>query len=128
MSSSVPYLLNALYEWMLDNECTPYLIVDASVKDVSVPQQFVKDNQIILNVSPIAVRNLRIEKEFVDFGGRFSGVPHEIHVPIEAVLGIVTKENSEGMWFPRPDGGTDTPDPGGKPGVKKGPPKLTIVD
>ena len=128
MSSSVPYLLNALYEWILDNRCTPYLIVDANHKDVSVPRQYVKDNQIILNISPVAVRNLRIEKEYVDFGGRFSGVPYEIHIPVGAILGIVAKENNEGMWFPRPKDGTPSPDPGPGAGPRKGPPKLKIVE
>lgn len=124
MSSSVPYLLNALYEWILDNKCTPYLVVDATHKDVSIPRQYVKDNQIVLNISPVAVRNFRIEKEFIDFGGRFSGVPYEIHVPNGAILGIIAKENNEGMWFPRQNGGPAAPDPG----PKKGPPKLKIVE
>jgi stringent starvation protein B len=124
MSSSVPYLLNALYEWILDNKCTPYLIVDAMHKDVSVPRQHVRDNQIVLNISPVAVRNLRIEKDYLDFGGRFSGVPYEIHIPMGAVLGIVAKENNEGMWFPRQKAEPPNPDP--EP--RKGPPKLKIVE
>lgn len=130
MTSSVPYLLRAIYDWLLDNQCTPYLIVDAMYEDTSVPTEYVKDNQIVLNISPVAVRDLQIESDFVQFSGRFAGVPHEIYAPIGSILGIVAKENNEGMWFPRPEiesvSAKDQELPDSK--RKKGPPSLKIVE
>ena len=130
MSSSVPYLLNAIYEWILDNQCTPYMVVDATHAESSVPVDHVKDGQIVLNISPTAVRDLRIEQEFVEFGGRFAGVPHAIHVPMDAVLGIVSKENNEGMWFPRKEENKEASEAtqASDPPKKKGPPDLRIVE
>jgi len=125
MTSSVPYLLRAINEWILDNNLTPYLIVDAAVKDTTVPLEFVKDGQIVLNISPTAIRDLIVGDEYVAFSGRFGGVPHEIFAPIESVLGIVAKENGEGMWFPRED---VSPEPPPKPVQKtKGPPALKVI-
>lgn len=145
MNSSVPYLIRAINDWILDNDCTPYLIVDATMDEVSVPMEFVKDGQIVLNISPNAIRDLSISSEFVMFSGRFSGVAHEIYAPIGAVMGIIAKENGEGMWFPReeseptdsPPDGTPSGSPDGPPANKdsseaptpkeKGPPTLKVV-
>jgi len=125
MTSSVPYLLRAINEWILDNNLTPYLIVDAAVKDTSVPLEYVKDGQIVLNISPTAIRDLVVGDEFVAFSGRFGGVPHEIFAPIESVMGIVAKENGEGMWFPREE---VAPEPPPEPVKKtKGPPALKVI-
>lgn len=125
MNSSVPYLLRAINEWIVDNGCTPYLILDAAVNDTSVPMEYVKDGQIVLNISASAIRDLVIGKDHVAFSGRFGGVPHEIYAPMEAVMGIVAKENGEGMWFPREEA---TPEPPPKPGKKKrGPPDLKVI-
>ena len=76
MNSSVPYLIRAINEWILDNDSTPYLIVDATMEDVSVPMEYVKDGQIVLNISPKAVRDLSISTEYVMFSGRFAGIAH----------------------------------------------------
>jgi stringent starvation protein B len=139
MNSSVPYLIRAINEWILDNNCTPYLVVDATMDGVSVPLAHVKDGQIVLNIGPQAIRNLRISGEHVMFSGRFSGIAHEIYAPIGAVLGIITKENGEGMWFPRDEGDGLQPTPNGSAPVgapvqsssakkaKKGPPSLKVV-
>lgn len=110
MSSSTPYLLRATNEWVLDNQYTPYLIVDATVSGTLVPVEYVKDGQIVLNISPTAIRNLEMANEHVMFNGRFGGVAQEIFVPMEAVLGLVAKENGEGMWFSKEDG-DQQPDP-----------------
>jgi stringent starvation protein B len=91
--------MRALYEWIVDNDCTPYVLVDASVTDVMVPQQFVKDNQIVLNISPDAVMDLNISNEAVAFNGRFGGVATDVFVPISAVVGIYARENGQGMVF-----------------------------
>lgn len=110
MSSSVPYLLRATNEWVLDNQYTPYLIVDATVDGTMVPMDYVKDGQIVLNISPTAIRDLVMANEHVMFSGRFGGIAQEIFVPIEAVLGLVAKENGEGMWFSK-ENGDQKPDP-----------------
>jgi len=124
MNSSVPYLLRAINEWILDNGCTPYLILDAAVNDTSVPMDYVKDGQIVLNISTTAIRDLVIGDDHVAFSGRFGGVPHEIFAPMKAVMGIVAKENGEGMWFPREE---SDPEPPPTPIKKKSPPKLKVI-
>jgi len=124
MTSSVPYLLRAIHEWIMDNDCTPYLILDANVAGTQVPQQHVKDGQIVLNISPMAIRDLLIDDDYVVFSGRFSGVSHHISAPMHAVLGIVAKENGEGMWFPRDDVSPEPPPP---PEKQKRPPSLKVI-
>jgi stringent starvation protein B len=99
MNSSRPHIVRALYEWILENECTPYILVNAFDDDVEVPQEHVKDGQIILNIAPSAVQNLVIRNEAVDFDGRFAGIPKRVYVPITAVMGIYAKENGQGMIF-----------------------------
>ena len=120
MTSSVPYLLRGMHEWILDNGCTPYLVLDATVGGTFVPEEHVKEGQIVLNISPSAVRDLQIEQDFLSFDGRFQGVAMEIYAPINAVLGIVARENGEGMWFPKED--DDNPDP-----TPPNPPTLKVV-
>ena len=130
LKSSVPYLIRAINEWILDNGCTPYMIVDATMDDVSVPREHVKDGQIVLNISPKAIRDLSISDEYVMFSGRFAGVAHEISAPIGAVMGIIAKENGEGMWFPREQDGPDQdpePPPDIPPDNPRGPPSLKVV-
>ncbi len=99
MNSSRPYIMRALYEWIVDNECTPYVLVDASQDAVMVPQQYVKDNQIVLNISPDAVVDLSVSNEAVSFNGRFGGVAADVYVPIAAVVGIYARENGQGTVF-----------------------------
>ena len=109
MTSSRPYIIRALYEWIVDNQCTPYVLVDASVDDVLVPRQFVKDDQIVLNISPEAVVDLSISNEAVAFNGRFGGVATDVYVPVMAVVGIYARENGQGMVFD-PEEMEDPPD------------------
>ncbi len=117
MSSSRPYIVKALYDWIIENECTPYILVNAYGDNVEVPQEHVKDGQIILNISPSAVQNLFIRSEAIDFDGRFAGIPKRVYVPINAVMGIYAKENGQGMIFdpdanvPKPPNPTGTDDP-----------------
>lgn len=99
MTSSRPYLIRALYEWILDNKCTPYVLVDANFQGVDVPQQYVKDGQIVLNIAPTAVVDLDINNERMCFNARFSGVATDVMVPISAALGIYARENGQGMLF-----------------------------
>ena len=86
MNSSRPYLSRALYEWILDHGCTPYLLASVLYPGVRVPAGFDQDGQIVLNVSPSAIRNLAIDNEGVVFEGRFSGVPHHTYIPVGAVM------------------------------------------
>ncbi len=113
MTPSRPYLIRALYEWILENECTPYIMVNAFEDGVEVPQEHVKDGQIILNISPNAVQNLSIRNEAIDFDGRFGGIPKKVYVPVGAVTVIYAKENGQGMVF---DGEGDIPTPPLPPG------------
>jgi stringent starvation protein B len=99
MTSQRPYLVRAFYEWILDNKCTPYILVNAYESGVEVPQDFVKDGQIVLNISPVAVQGLLIANEGLEFNGRFGGIPTRVRVPIIAVMGIYAKENGQGMIF-----------------------------
>jgi len=127
MSSSRPYIMRALYEWIVDNDFTPYVLVDASIEGVMVPQQFVKDNQIVLNISPDAVVDLTITNQALAFNGRFGGVATDIFVPVAAVVGIYARENGQGMVFDPEESASppdDTP-PGSDKSEKR--PTLKIV-
>ena len=131
MKPSRPYIMRALYEWIVDNGCTPYILVDASGEDVVVPQQYVKDDQIVLNISPGAVIDLVISNEAVTFNGRFGGVATDIIVPVTSVIGIYARENGQGMVFEAeemaPSGpGDDEPPPSG-PSRPEGRPSLKVV-
>ncbi len=99
MNSSRPYFIRALYDWIVDNECTPYILVNAQHADVLVPKEHVKNGQIILNLSSAAVKGLTINNEAVDIDGRFAGVARRVYVPITAILGIYARENGQGMFF-----------------------------
>lgn len=124
MKSSRPYLVRALHEWIIDNGCTPYLHVDATIDGVDVPQQYVKDGQIVLNISPSAVAGITIDNDAIRFRGRFGGVAIDVTVPMGAVRGIYARENGQGMVFGNePTDGPDPPDPdtagrGGKPSLR----------
>lgn len=99
LSPTRPYMVRALYQWIEDNDLTPYLMVDASAKDVQVPTQYVQDGRIVLNIASRATGNMVMENDFVHFSARFGGVSQEIWVPLRAVMGIYAKENSQGMFF-----------------------------
>ena len=99
MNSSRPYLVRALYEWIVDNNCTPHILVNAEYAGVKVPAGFAKDGQIVLNVSPNAVRYLQMENAAVSFEGRFGGVPQSLYIPIQALMAIYARENGQGMVF-----------------------------
>lgn len=99
MNSSRPYMLRALHEWIVDNECTPYILVDANYPQVKVPPGHATDGQIVLNTAPTAVRYFEIDNQAVSFEARFSGAPFSLYVPIAAVLAIYARENGQGMFF-----------------------------
>ncbi|MEW5768853.1 MAG: ClpXP protease specificity-enhancing factor [Pseudomonadota bacterium] len=137
-----PYFLRALYEWSVDSGYTPYLTVRVDGR-TRVPQAFVKDGQIVLNIGPSAVRNLHMDNEWVTFSARFGGVAHSIEVPVGNVLSIYARETGQGMSFagmeqfpvlaeeapaeapadrPEPPAGTDEP-----PQPPRGRPQLRVV-
>lgn len=98
-SSSRPYLLRALYEWLLDNRLTPYVIVAADMDGVVVPRTHVQDGQLVLNISPDATRDLLVDNEQLTFSARFGGVPMQLYIPVDAVMAIYARENGAGMVF-----------------------------
>jgi stringent starvation protein B len=100
MTPNRPYLIRALYEWILDNEMTPYLLVDSARPGTRVPMDLVQEGKIVLNISPSAVRGLVLGNEHIAFDARFGGVPMDVEVPTNAVLGIYARENGRGMLFP----------------------------
>ena len=102
MTSSKPYLIRAIHEWILDNGMTPHLVVDADFPDTLVPREFVENGRIVLNIAPGAVRELLIGNDWIQFNARFSGVARDVMVPSESVIGIFTRENGQGMVFPEP--------------------------
>jgi len=96
--STRPYLIRAIYDWCVDSGLTPYLAVRADER-TEVPPAFVKDGEIVLNLSAGAVRNLEMGNELITCSGRFGGVPFDLMVPVEAVIGIFAKENGQGLVF-----------------------------
>lgn len=133
MTSSRPYLIRALYEWIVDNGLTPYLLVNAEHEGLVAPMEYVDAGKLVLNVAPRAVHNLAMGNDAVAFSARFGGVPQEVRVPVMAVMAIYARENGQGMLFsegdeeggdgptnggPDDDGPNGGPDGGGRPNLR----------
>jgi stringent starvation protein B len=122
MTSLKPYLIRSIYEWIIDNNLTPHLLVDAENSHAILPQQFIEDGKIVLNIRPQAVQGLTLGNEEIQFNARFSGKPMHIVTPIVAVMAIYAKENGKGMIFDHEDneGGETPPDktPPAKPNLR----------
>ncbi len=99
MTARRPYLLRAFYDWLLDNDLTPHLVVDINLPGVMVPLEYARDGQIVLNIAPRAVGNLELTNEEVHFNARFGGVPRQVIVPMVAVMAIYARENGAGTMF-----------------------------
>ncbi len=99
MTPNKPYLIRAIYDWIVDNACTPYLAVDATLDGVQVPAEYINDGQVTLNLSPSAVRNLELGTDAISFSASFGGVVNMIIVPIYSVMAIFARENGQGMAF-----------------------------
>ena len=131
MTSSRPYLLRAMYEWIVDNGLTPHILVFADEEGVVVPKEYVEGGKIVLNINPSAVRGLVIGNEEITFSGRFSGQPMDIVVPVRSTVAIYARENGKGMVFSPEDGESPTdPDSGPASPEEKpsgGRPSLKIV-
>lgn len=111
MTSSRSYMIRALYEWIVDNNLTPHLLVDVLVPGVEVPQEYVKDGQIVLNITPTAIRDLLMTNELITFMSRFGGIPRQIKLSPASVLAIYAKENGRGMVFEQEEPDTLPPSP-----------------
>lgn len=96
--SNKPYLIRAIFEWCVDSGFTPYLAVQVDA-NTRVPMEYVKNGEIVLNVSPDATRNLTIGNDLIQFSARFNGASRELSVPVNAVTGIFAKENAQGLFF-----------------------------
>ena len=129
MTQSRPYLLRGIYDWLIDTEQTPYLLVDAEAEGVNVPLEHVQDGKIILNISLTATRDLELTNEGVSFNARFGGKPMIVNVPIMAALALYSKENGRGMMFPEESTDDDplTPDPTQDKSDPSQKPHLTLV-
>ena len=94
-----PYLARAIYEWICDNNLTPHLLVDATQPNTMVPEQFIQEGQIVLNLAPHAVHKLNMSNNIITFSARFGGVSRDIYIPLNAVIGIYARENGQGLFF-----------------------------
>lgn len=131
MTSTRPYLIRAIHEWIVDNGFTPYIVVDAQIQGTEVPSNYINsEGKIILNLNPTAVQSLVMGNEWITFRTRFSGKITNVHLPIRSVIAIYAKENGQGMNFPEdpeeeknppppPSSNTHTPSrPSGRPALK----------
>jgi stringent starvation protein B len=124
MTSSRPYLVRAIYDWITDNNLTPYLLIKADAPGLLAPQQYAQNGKLILNISPGAIQGLSLGNEAIEFSARFSGVAMNVVVPIDAVLAVYAKENGKGMIFDQEDIDDEPPPQAKKPTAK---PNLRIV-
>jgi stringent starvation protein B len=99
VKSRRPYLLRAMHEWISDSDCTPHIVVDASMKGVDVPRQYVRDGKIVLNLSWNATGQLSMGSDEICFNGRFGGASMTVRIPIDAVLAVYARETGQGMIF-----------------------------
>lgn len=99
MTSSRPYIIRAIYEWIVDNGLTPYILVDTRSEAVVVPRDYIENNRIILNISMQATQGLALDNDNVSFSARFGGKPMNVYVPTSSVLAIYAQENGQGMMF-----------------------------
>jgi stringent starvation protein B len=125
MTSNKPYMIRAIYEWIVDNHLTPYILVTVEQGGVDVPTEFVKNGKIVFNVSPSSCRGLHMENDRIVFTARFSGAAKQVFIVPQAVLAIYAQENGQGMEFPEEKGRFDFP---AKEATKsRAKPALTLV-
>lgn len=127
VSSSRPYLLRAMYEWLTDNDLTPFIMIDTEQPGVDVPEECVDDDHIVLNVAPLAIRNWNVGSEQVTFKARFGGNPHEIVLPIVSIMAIYASENGRGMVFDEDDHMIDDGEGGHGRQPKANKPNLKVI-
>ena len=103
-------MIRAISDWILDNDFTPHLIVDADAEGAEVPRQYVEDGKVVLNISPTAVRALELGNDWIQFGARFDGAAFQVAVPVSAVMAVYARENGLGMAFKNDAPDSDPPD------------------
>ncbi len=113
MTTTKPYLMRAIFEWAEDNGFTPQVLVNADAEGVEVPKAHVVDGQIVLNISSSAIQLHVMDNDCVSFSARFSGVEEDIFLPIDSILAIFARENSQGIFFEDSDGDDTDPEPSG---------------
>ena len=123
MSSSRPYLIRAIHEWITDNQLTPYILVNAHAPSLKIPERYVENGKIILNISYRAVHDLQLDNNEINFSARFDGHAMNVHIPMKAVMAIYAKENGQGMVLDEQD---KSPPPV-RPPEKVTKPRLTLV-
>lgn len=109
MTSLKPYLIRSVYEWINDNSLTPHILVNASNNHGNLPEDFIEDGKIVLNIRPQAVEALSLGNELIEFNARFGGKPMTIVISVNAVMAIYAKENGKGLVFDQEDNGDDQP-------------------
>jgi len=125
MTSLKPYLIRSIYDWIVDNNMTPHLLLNAEANDAVLPVEFIENGKIVLNIRPEAVQDLSLGNDNIQFNARFSGKPMQIIAPVTAVNAIYAKENGKGMVFDDDDGPSDAPPPSNTPSPNK--PTLRVV-
>lgn len=124
MTSSKPYLVRGLNEWILDNGLTPYVLIATGSDQVMIPAGIAQDGKVVLNISPDAVRDLNIDNEALSFSARFNGVSQDVYCPMAYLLAIYARENGEGMMFPEDDAESEQAD---ETETAKKTPSLTLI-
>ena len=128
MTSSRPYLIRAMYQWIIDNGMTPHILVDAADEGVMVPEHHIQDGKIVLNIAPMAIQGLTLGDEDISFSARFSGESRNLVVPMLSVLAIYARENGQGMMFSEEDDdGYSTSSDDDNPDPDKPKPTLRVV-
>lgn len=128
MSPSQPYLIRAIYDWIIDNDFTPYLLVNAENDEAMIPREYVDEGKIVLNINPTAINDLQLGNDYIMFNARFSGKAMEVSVPVAAVLAIYARENGQGMMFDDNNNLSPTPPDDSTPPEKKPQkPQLKVV-
>ncbi|MBM3203438.1 ClpXP protease specificity-enhancing factor [Candidatus Woesearchaeota archaeon] len=122
MTPMKPYLIRAVYDWIENNHCTPYLLVNAEQEGVYVPVQFIEAGRIVLNIGGRAVQGLNLGDTHISFSARFAGKPMNVEFPIRAVLALYAHENGRGMVFDADQENDDEPPPRAEPPVPPRPP------
>jgi stringent starvation protein B len=110
MTPSKPYLIRGLYQWLLDNQVTPYILADTSSDDVLVPRGVANDGKVVLNLAPSAIQDLQMTNDYLSFSARFNGVAQDVYCPMPSILAIYAQENGEGMMFSAESEGSQSPD------------------
>jgi stringent starvation protein B len=116
-----------MHQWMTDSGHTPHVIVDTARSGVEVPQAYVKDGKIVLNVSFDAAQRLNLGNDWIELDARFGGVAHHVRFPVSAVLGIYARETGEGMVFSEHESGPEPPSPPAPEEGTRGRPQLKVV-